>query len=51
VRVHRFAGIYRILPGFPGRRGSQRRAALPKPGWFVACGTSLSTPLLAGLAG
>jgi subtilase family serine protease len=25
------------------------QSALPKPGWFVACGTSLSTPLLAGL--
>jgi len=25
------------------------RSATPKPGWFVACGTSLSTPLLAGL--
>jgi len=24
-------------------------SASPKPGWFVACGTSLSTPLLAGL--
>jgi len=25
------------------------QSARPKPGWFVACGTSLSTPLLAGL--
>jgi len=25
------------------------QSAGPKPGWFVACGTSLSTPLLAGL--
>jgi subtilase family serine protease len=25
------------------------QSARPKPGWFVACGTSLSTPLMAGL--